>query len=629
MRLLLNNNLEIDGFDPEEVFGLTLSAFKFNSVVNQGGSYSTILKVAKTVNNTKVLGFPDDPREKSFAPYQRYLAQLDDRGQVIFQGVAIAEESEDFYGIRLFSAIVDFFAEVGNKTLNQLDLSSLNHAWTAAEVFAGANTTSDYCYPPVNYGLWTGTKAARAHTDFFPAVYFKKLLETSATEQGWTLNNYDSDYGIPFSKKDFENTLSARAKYECSADFDQTPVFNQLDILEKNFDTVTSDPTGHKFEYEAGAGDSFGYRVRENGVYDFHAHLKINNGTTANRSTAIDLWLFRTSNNSGNIIFQSGVVINATDTVKDIEIDIYANGVEGIADRFIQVGMYGTVDGLGVLTIKAGSYIECTDAKEPILDGELIGIADTLPKMSIKDLFLFEAARTNSILFADGVNKTLEFIQIDTISAKSPIALDLTNKINLLVKPKYTYRLTELAQNNLMEWLEGTDDDPSYKANPELGNSSIAITDGGLELTKILYKAKFAASALRASFTDNIHLFIPRYIAGATYDDPTIDPKVRVAKIGSTTDYVVDITGQSALAEQRYLTFESWETLISANYTAFQSILDRMKIVEVEVHLSFEDINKIDFKTPVLILGAYWLIQEVKQYKVNSNESTPIKLIRI
>ena len=56
--VILDRRFELDGFDPSQVFALTFSEAKFNNLVSRGGSLSTPIKLAKTANNTRLLGFP-------------------------------------------------------------------------------------------------------------------------------------------------------------------------------------------------------------------------------------------------------------------------------------------------------------------------------------------------------------------------------------------------------------------------------------------------------------------------------------------------------------------------------------------------------------------------------------------
>ena len=284
----------------------------------------------------------------------------------------------------------------------------------------------------------------------------------------------------------------------------------------------------------------------------------------------------------------------------------------------------------GTLTIKEGSYIECTSAKEPILNGDLIGIADTLPALSVKDLFLFEAVRRNAYILTNTNTKEIRFLPLDEVAAKSPAAKDWSSKVDVSVKPKLTYRLTDYAQLNGLRWAEGVDEDLAYLANPEIGNYNFVIYDGGLKKSKTLFTAKFAFSSLQVSFTDYIHLFIPRYSSTSlNYDEPDIDPKMRICKMVGTTEFAVQISGQSSMGEVRYGIGESWRTLYDENYISFSEIMNKFKMLEVNVNLTGIDIADLDLTTPVRLLGNTWIIRQVEQFAVNKAGSTTVELIRI
>jgi hypothetical protein len=632
MRIVLDLDKVLDGYNPSEVIALTFAEAKFNSIVERGGTFSNKINLAKTANNAKHLGFPDDNRETSARPYTLFDCRIE-LGMPIFYGVAVVEESQDFFVLRIFSGTAAFFDEFGDVDIRDLNFSDLNHAWTSANVYAARNATSNYCYPAINYGRWKNSiSSSHHHTDFFPAVFTKRVLEQAALLGGYTVVNADESYALPFAKKDFQNNKTAGARFECSADFNQTLVtLDPIVPLAENFDIVTTDPTDHKFDYEAGAGISYGYELRAGGAYDFRAHIKINNGLTLGSRVQIYPYLFQTSNNSGLKYLGNEQTINWDDPVKDIELDFFINGVEGQANAFFQMGLKTFLTSFsGTLTIKEGSYIECTSAKEPILNGDLIGIADTLPALSVKDLFLFEAVRRNAYILTNTNTKEIRFLPLDEVAAKSPAAKDWSSKVDVSVKPKLTYRLTDYAQLNGLRWAEGVDEDLAYLANPEIGNYNFVIYDGGLKKSKTLFTAKFAFSSLQVSFTDYIHLFIPRYSSTSlNYDEPDIDPKMRICKMVGTTEFAVQISGQSSMGEVRYGIGESWRTLYDENYISFSEIMNKFKMLEVNVNLTGIDIADLDLTTPVRLLGNTWIIRQVEQFAVNKAGSTTVELIRI
>jgi hypothetical protein len=144
MRVILDYDKELDGLNPSEVFAMTFAEAKFNSIVERGGTYSTVLKVARTGNNDRIFGMPSDNRSTSARPYTRFDCRVEENGLPFFYGVAVLEEAQDFYGLRIYSGTASFFQEYGDTDIRDLDLSALNHDWTAANVYVARNRLTGY-----------------------------------------------------------------------------------------------------------------------------------------------------------------------------------------------------------------------------------------------------------------------------------------------------------------------------------------------------------------------------------------------------------------------------------------------------------------------------------------------------
>ena len=619
--VILDRRFELDGFDPSQVFALTFSEAKFNNLVSRGGSLSTPIKLAKTANNTRLLGFPDETRETSLKPYTRYECEVRVDDQPIFYGFAVLEQSEQFYEMRIYGALADFFQTIGDKSIRDLDLSAQNHDWTAVNVFAATNASSNYCYPAINYGRWTGTKAARAHTDFFPAVYFKLLLEKAATEEGWTLNNYAENWGIPFSLKDFENVTGCVFKSEYGSDTNETfgSLFGSGGFYVSGLDTVANDPTNHS---HTDIFSSEVYETRNDGVYDFEFTITYTTSAGGTKSFALVQTDYTNITVLDSVDMPNGTALTVT---------LRAYGVQHNSARpYITIIARSTLTS-GTVTILAGSSLECTQGREEIKTGDTINIADTLPNIKIKDLYLFEAVRKNALIIANNQTKTLEFVTIDSIAAKWPIAKDWSDKVDYTAKPKREYRIGDFGQQNFVRWKEGTDDDPAYRANNDLGNYTLLINDGGLPLEKEMYTAPFAATVEAVSFTDNIHARVLRYSgSGVAYDAPDIQPEPRAMPLVSDTANLVQITSGGGTVTDQIMGFpETWTEIAAANWTAFEAMLDRMKLVSYMVNLTAIDIQELDVTIPVRVGNSYFMIREVEQWPANKVGLTKVKLMRL
>lgn len=73
----------------------------------------------------------------------------------------------------------------------------------------------------------------------------------------------------------------------------------------------------------------------------------------------------------------------------------------------------------------------------------------------------------------------------------------------------------------------------------------------------------------------------------------------------------------------------SWEDTYPLHYRVFGRIIVRTKIVDELIKLNYADVNQLDFTKPKIIDNEVYLLQEVKQYKLNERDSTICELVRL
>ena len=616
---------QLDGIDANTTIALTFAAAKFNSLVSRGGTLSNRFQLAKTANNKRQLSLLDDPNSESDRPYLLYDCRIEVDGQPTFTGLASVEESQDYYSLRVYSGITNFFELVGDKTLRDLDLSAFDHDWTAANVNGARqnDNTDGYVYPNINYGRWTGQAIGdRPHTDFYPATYFKTLLEKAATEEGYTLNNYDTNKVIPFSLENFKSLKAGNGI--ASSTVLQTLTVNNVNPEDERaeFSSVVGNRLNYFSQDTVGIKNYTDIRVRSGSlnieaVIDYEADVGNSNNVT--------LGIFRGNPTPETPIDFISIAPGATGTAT-FEIN-YTENTDPLNVFYIAIS--GTAN--DTLDILAGSTLSIVNSSIDILNGDVVPLEDIQPPIKIKDLFLYEAVRQNALLITDPINKTLEFISINSIRANRFTALDWSSKVDTLTEPKREYRLREYAQNNYLLYKEGIEEDPAFAANNNLGRGNFTVDDKVLNLDRDWYTAPFAASGKSANFTEQpAIILVPRYSStGLAYTAPDLSPQPRVLDIEIDDTFLVNITGQAVLATQANATFEGFDLSVTNDYAALTEMFTRMKLLEDYVRLNAIDIANLDITKPVYLLNSYWFIREVSQFEVTSSTSTKIKLIRL
>lgn len=108
----------------------------------------------------------------------------------------------------VYSENDDFFKNIGEKYLKDLDLSDLNHKWGTASILGSWNATASwsnvgYYYPMIDYGRdWDMSDLqGLGVADFFPAVYVKKIWNKIFSDAGYS---YESNF---LNSARFENLI--------------------------------------------------------------------------------------------------------------------------------------------------------------------------------------------------------------------------------------------------------------------------------------------------------------------------------------------------------------------------------------------------------------------------------------
>ena len=154
------------------------------------------------VQNTSTENFTPDFNPNLKASFQHWADDL-----VTFQGFCkldniTIEDEKVVYHLTAFGGAGEFFEEVGEKRLEDLDLSAYNHSFTRANVVASWTNdyTNGYVYPMIDYGNknqrnWWGW------TQFRPAVFVKAIWDQIFEEAGWS---YESTF---LSTDNFEKLI--------------------------------------------------------------------------------------------------------------------------------------------------------------------------------------------------------------------------------------------------------------------------------------------------------------------------------------------------------------------------------------------------------------------------------------
>ena len=186
-------------------------------------SKTITLPGSKTINKIFEHSFEVNLALQTFNPNLKtsvvYLVdgEINIDGYLQLKQINITDTDDIIYEVTITGRIGDFITDIGNSYLTDLDLSSLNHAYTKANQLATwvNPITLHYVYPMVNYDVNYGaTSNPETWTveDFYPAITVWKYLNEifDAADYTYTSTFIDSAFFktliVPFSAADFKLT---------------------------------------------------------------------------------------------------------------------------------------------------------------------------------------------------------------------------------------------------------------------------------------------------------------------------------------------------------------------------------------------------------------------------------------
>jgi hypothetical protein len=117
-------------------------------------------------------------------------------------------------------------------------------------------------------------------------------------------------------------------------------------------------------------------------------------------------------------------------------------------------------------------------------------------------------------------------------------------------------------------------------------------------------------------------------IVSRTDDELTLDDEI-TGTIEATSGVIV--TTALSTKKSRDCTSMDWKQIIKNRYGLINDVLTRTKIVNALFRLRVNDIYNLDFSRPVYVdlFSEYFYINQIKQFKLTSQASTEVELVRI
>ncbi len=445
---------------PDAQVALSYRANDLRNLDSREAAFSETFTLPLTAQNVAVLGSPHSLDSLTTTPYRLLPAVLrSPGGAVLLDGFGILELSHEGYDVTLTSALGGLFAQVGNRSLRELDLRAFDHELGYANVLAAdANQAGQgYTYALCDTGPLLDRPASVGATfDEVPAATFVLDLLRAMLADPLPPVPLPAGYVAPanplagyrltgslLAEDLFQDLVLPRAtaypqlraayvqQYTAKGYYDKDRTYTQGGFIMQ----FAADLTGPLFagELYTPPAHAIGLRFQAripcslSGSGSFIALFQ-QEGTAA--PVAI---------HTESLQFNSGRHLLAL----DVTLPIVAASE--------QTRFYLRIDTGGSLTIFAGASFAITPSARA-WPGAPVHLDAGLPASSQADLLKLVCNQFNVLLQVDTVFKTIRFDLFNDLEKNRGRAVDWTAKLDFTKRPRLAYVLGDYAQRNLLAY---------------------------------------------------------------------------------------------------------------------------------------------------------------------------------
>ena len=188
------------------IIALKFEANPVGELKHRKADSSNLVKLPHTPLNNRLMGFAGEITESYGLPYQRIACTVEINGVAVFgEGsfFRIIEVTDEYYEIKIFSGIANFFNLIKEKKLKDLSTdkahSIANPQWTVAGVKASFNSDTPFAIMD-----WNKEKAPNAIKEgddennilssvdvrtLYPCIKLKKLIDCICADEGYSFES--------------------------------------------------------------------------------------------------------------------------------------------------------------------------------------------------------------------------------------------------------------------------------------------------------------------------------------------------------------------------------------------------------------------------------------------------------
>jgi hypothetical protein len=612
MRLIINGqDIELA---PNVTIARTLQVNDIGSPETRQASYTNTFNIPRTSSNTKIFNMLGIIGNNSNIPYQKNEAYLyDDSGfTLVYKGWAVISETANDFKCNIYDGVIDFYKAIENKTLADLDLSSLAHDKTVAEVKSSQDLSKPYLYILADYN-GKAIYDNKINTDYLvPSVKAPFLWQKIEEFTGYQLNGTfktNPDFvnlfltypkGVPPTLGDDIYTNTEIGQDVNTADYNNRTVFpmlhfysfidsTKLDVTTDTKSIIALVPIQIKVTFVINPSvTAFQDGDPYNAIASFNGSTFVCDGTNKTISFLYSLG----QNETLSFPFQFQLTPDQTDFSASF------------SDFFI-----------------SASIQELTNAV--LFEEEFAG-------MSIKQFVSEILWRFNLTMFKDSFSNSYTLKYLPEILNATPI--DWSSKFDSLDSENYIYG--DFGQRS---WLRHRYNDVNSFFNDgyfDINNTN--LPDSKSIISSVAYSPEFNTTS-EIGFPTNLYKFWDK----ESREDASINYKplanrfyfLKAAEIElsdtSLTSEVLEQTDTITNAQREIFAGLSFKSIVDTYYSEMAFLLNQSKVLNVTLRLTEIDIVNMDFSKPVHIsqLGGDFLVNKISNFI--PFKDTKVELIKI
>jgi len=662
---------------------ITAQALTFDQLGNRRGSYSNVFDLARTNSNKALFDNCDIVTSLTSIPYQKNTCQIYIDGQLVVDGSAIILATKETYRVYITAGNTDFFKAVGSLKLTDVNLTEYSHEYTAANVIARREAIEGFVYPNIDYGFFEFATPGEATYDFRffqPSFWAKTILEKAVETLGYTLagdllNALTYRNLVVLCQGAIANLIDNLARYEFTIDYNQlsedgtekisfpNKVTDVLSLYKTNADAgqftyspSISDRTDVRFVVgitgKAITNLPRRYTNAEVGVdllvYDDTGTLLL---TLESGSTTFEDRFFGPFNvyrapGSGFLERDLNFTYPAT-TSDSNAFNVLINATSDLTTLRFGWQVRSNRPGYGLQYLRFEN-LEFVISQVPRGGGRAAGqiptlainiqASDVLPAgPTVGDLLLTVANLEGVIIQVDETTKTVYTAKIDKLRTSKATALDWSDKLDLSDLPEIGYQLKGFAQRNYYEF---AGDEKDALLQPDEGRGQFLVANENLEPERVIFESKFSPVPVLPVIQSTRTM--GRVFTGEKYTfdgfDYNLNEDLRISEFSPRVAMLAPVEASLQIqASASTINYEvnagalSFARALRDNYQILSTVFDNTKVVEALFLLDLADVRDLDFTRPVYVdyFGAFFYIEQIKQFKVNRRESCYVRLIKL